>query len=93
MIPYVVDEILSKHIDHINPDFVDNDEVIKEINQSIFHSDKLDIKKYQIYDGDSLRSLLIKEIKKFLIEKMNSLTPETFNNSARNAIISNMDDA
>lgn len=93
MIPYVVDDILSNHIDHINPDFVDNEEVIKEINESIFHENRLDPKKFSSFDGDTLKGKLIEEIKKFLIEKQETLTPETFNNSARNAIISNMDNA
>ena len=93
MVPYVVDDILSKHIDHINPDFVDNEEVIKEVNSTIFYSERLDIKKYETYDGDTLKRKLINEIKKFLVEKKKSLTDDTFNNSARNTIISNMDSA
>ena len=93
MVPYVVDDILSKHIDHINPDFVDNEEVIKEVNSTIFYSERLDIKKYETYDGDTLKRKLIDEIKKFLVEKKKSLTDDTFNNSARNTIISNMDSA
>lgn len=93
MIPYVVDDILSNHVDKINPDFVDNDEVIKEMNETIFHSNRLDPEKYSKYSSDLLRQKLIKQIKEFLLEKEKLLTPETFNNSARNTIISNMDAA
>lgn len=93
MIPYVVDDILSNHVDKINPDFVDNDEVIKEMNETIFHSNRLDPEKYSKYSSDILRQKLIQQIKEFLLEKEKLLTPETFNNSARNTIISNMDAA
>lgn len=93
MIPYVVDDILSNHVDKINPDFVDNDEVIKEMNETIFHSNRLDPENYSKYSSDVLRQKLIKQIKEFLLEKEKLLTPETFNNSARNTIISNMDAA
>lgn len=93
MIPYVVDDILSNHVDKINPDFVDNDEVIKEMNETIFHSNRLNIEKYSKFSSDILKQKLIREIKEFLVEKEKLLTPETFNNSARNTIISNMDAA
>lgn len=93
MIPYVVDDILSNHVDKINPDFVDNDEVIKEMNETIFHANRLDPEKYSKYSSDILRQKLIQQIKEFLLEKEKLLTPETFNNSARNTIISNMDAA
>ena len=93
MIPYVVDDILSNHVDKINPDFVDNDEVIKEMNETIFHSNRLNAEKYSKYSSDVLRQKLIQQIKEFLLEKEKLLTPETFNNSARNTIISNMDAA
>ncbi|MBU3830847.1 MAG: preprotein translocase subunit SecA [Candidatus Ureaplasma intestinipullorum] len=93
MIPYVVDDILSNHVDKINPDFVDNDEVIKEMNETIFHSNRLNAEKYSKFSSDVLRQKLIKQIKEFLLEKEKLLTPETFNNSARNTIISNMDAA
>lgn len=93
MIPYVVDDILSNHVDKINPDFVDNDEVIKEMNETIFHSNRLNPENYSKYSSDVLRQKLIKQIKEFLLEKEKLLTPETFNNSARNTIISNMDAA
>lgn len=93
MIPYVVDDILSNHVDKINPDFVDNDEVIKEMNETIFHSNRLNPEKYSKYSSDILRQKLIEQIKEFLLEKEKILTPETFNNSARNTIISNMDAA
>ncbi len=93
MIPYVVDDILSNHVDKINPDFVDNDEVIKEMNETIFHSNRLNPENYSKYSSDVLRQKLIKQIKEFLLEKEKLLTVETFNNSARNTIISNMDAA
>ena len=93
MIPYVVDDILSNHVDKINPDFVDNDEVIKEMNETIFHSNRLNPEKYSKYSSDVLRQKLIQQIKEFLLEKEKLLTVETFNNSARNTIISNMDAA
>ena len=93
MIPYVVDDILSNHVDKINPDFVDNDEVIKEMNETIFHSNRLNPENYSKYSSDVLRQKLIQQIKEFLLEKEKLLTVETFNNSARNTIISNMDAA
>lgn len=93
MIPYVVDDILSNHVDKINPDFVDNDEVIKEMNETIFHSNRLNIEKYSKFSSDILKQKLIKQVKEFLLEKEKLLTPETFNNSARNNIILNMDAA
>ena len=93
MIPYVVDDILSNHVDKINPDFVDNDEVIKEMNETIFHSNRLNPENYSKYSSDILRQKLIQQIKEFLLEKEKLLTVETFNNSARNTIISNMDAA
>ena len=91
MIPYVIEDVFNNNVDKINPDFVNNENVINDFNKYIFKTNKLNSEEFKKYDKETLRHKLIDIIKDFLNEKKQLLTDEIFFNNIKKIIISNID--